>query len=1029
MRLQKLTIHNIASVEDAVIDFDSHPLADSDVFLITGKTGSGKSTILDSICLALYSSTPRLKNTNMQGDVADGDKTVKVNDPRQLMRRNTGEAFVELTFLGNNGVPYKSRWSVARAHNRVSGNLQAKKWALTDLRTGYVLSKDDEIREEIAKATGLDFGQFCRTTLLAQGEFTKFLNSKDDEKAAILEKITGVSIYSRIGSKVFSITGDKRKAWEDMERLSANMPALPDEQREALQKELAAADEEYGRLAGQRALFSKALGHMSSMKMHSDEIKSLDNASDGLSGRYAIVSAGIEAKKEYAAALTALQEETANRIKAEEPRSAALTEHKSILADMRVIYDAKKRIADEEAGIIKLQEAFDGSLKHEYERCLGERDKAGKVLDSQKSVHKGLEMKVSAAGTSVLREEKDRKVVFRNGLSATMMHLQNLEKERNRHDQAALALQEMSLRISGLNTQVVSLEPEIEMASIRRDMARNMLDKQKASVDSWAKTVRSKLQNGDICPVCGQEVMDAAFDEDMLDMLYKEAESLMKEADERYSSLNAEKDALKAQIAAFSAQYEKARKSHEEDRSLADAASAFAASCVKCGLDPDDKDVASAIASMMEAADKELSSLMEKIRIGEALEAELRDAGKLLYSCLDAFKKTEEEVAKAERARKECGVRIEAARKTVADRRNDISAAELSVSAYVVPQMWQNDWKTDMVSFAHELKDAAEYYASVVEESRRLQAEREKAASELKAVETAVNDMVAVNPSWAEISPAASYEMSDELSDSANRLLADVISVRDRRTVALQRLEGERNMLSDLMEEHGQLSGYQDVETVEDKLKEMDVLLSDAGERKGMLQQTLRQDEVNRQQKGELSRECERLKKEYEKWSRLNVLVGDATGKKFRQIAQSYILSDLINSANHYMRSLTDRYTLKVVPGTFVIMIEDAYQGYAARAASTISGGESFLVSLSLALALSDIGQQLSVDILFIDEGFGTLSGEPLQNAISTLRALHRKAGRRVGIISHVEELREKIPVQIKVNQEGTESSSKIEVS
>ena len=1029
MRLQKLTIHNIASVEDAVIDFDSHPLADSDVFLITGKTGSGKSTILDSICLALYSSTPRLKNTNMQGDVADGDKTVKVNDPRQLMRRNTGEAFVELTFLGNNGVPYKSRWSVARAHNRVSGNLQAKKWALTDLRTGYVLSKDDEIREEIAKATGLDFGQFCRTTLLAQGEFTKFLNSKDDEKAAILEKITGVSIYSRIGSKVFSITGDKRKAWEDMERLSANMPALPDEQREALQKELAAADEEYGRLAGQRALFSKALGHMSSMKMHSDEIKSLDNASDGLSGRYAIVSAGIEAKKEYAAALTALQEEAANRIKAEEPRSAALTEHKSILADMRVIYDAKKRIADEEAGIIKLQEAFDGSLKHEYERCLGERDKAGKVLDSQKSVHKGLEMKVSAAGTSVLREEKDRKVVFRNGLSATMMHLQNLEKERNRHDQAALALQEMFLRISGLNTQVVSLEPEIEMASIRRDMARNILDKQKASVDSWAKTVRSKLQNGDICPVCGQEVMDAAFDEDMLDMLYEEAGSLMKEADERYSSLNAEKDALKAQIAAFSAQYEKARKSHEEDRSLADAASAFAASCVKCGLDPDDKDVASAIASLMEAADKELSSLMEKIRIGEALEAELRDAGKLLYSCLDAFKKTEEEVAKAERARKECGVRIEAARKTVADRRNDISAAELSVSAYVVPQMWQNDWKTDMVSFAHELKDAAEYYASVVEESRRLQAEREKAASELKAVETAVNDMVAVNPSWAEISPAASYEMSDELSDSANRLLADVISVRDRRTVALQRLEGERNMLSDLMEEHGQLSGYQDVETLEDKLKEMDVLLSDAGERKGMLQQTLRQDEVNRQQKGELSRECERLKKEYEKWSRLNMLVGDATGKKFRQIAQSYILSDLINSANHYMRSLTDRYTLKVVPGTFVIMIEDAYQGYAARAASTISGGESFLVSLSLALALSDIGQQLSVDILFIDEGFGTLSGEPLQNAISTLRALHRKAGRRVGIISHVEELREKIPVQIKVNQEGTESSSKIEVS
>ena len=90
MELQRLTIHNIASVEDAVIDFDKGPLSDSDVFLITGKTGSGKSTILDAICLALYSSTPRLKNTSMQGDVLDGEKTVDMQDPRPLGRRSAG---------------------------------------------------------------------------------------------------------------------------------------------------------------------------------------------------------------------------------------------------------------------------------------------------------------------------------------------------------------------------------------------------------------------------------------------------------------------------------------------------------------------------------------------------------------------------------------------------------------------------------------------------------------------------------------------------------------------------------------------------------------------------------------------------------------------------------------------------------------------------------------------------------------------------------------------------------------------------
>ena len=109
-------------------------------------------------------------------------------------------------------------------------------------------------------------------------------------------------------------------------------------------------------------------------------------------------------------------------------------------------------------------------------------------------------------------------------------------------------------------------------------------------------------------------------------------------------------------------------------------------------------------------------------------------------------------------------------------------------------------------------------------------------------------------------------------------------------------------------------------------------------------------------------------------------------------------------------------------------MVEDAHDGFARRAVSTISGGESFIVSLSLALALSDIGHMLSVDILFIDEGFGTLSGEPLSRAIDTLKTLHRKSGRRVGIISHVEELKAKVPTQIQVIQEGKSSKSTIKI-
>ena len=102
MKFQKLIIHNIASIEDAVIDFEAQPLVDSEVFLITGKTGAGKSTILDAICLALYADTPRLYSTKMQGVTMDAEKEVKIDDPRQLMRRNTAQAHASLTFIGSN---------------------------------------------------------------------------------------------------------------------------------------------------------------------------------------------------------------------------------------------------------------------------------------------------------------------------------------------------------------------------------------------------------------------------------------------------------------------------------------------------------------------------------------------------------------------------------------------------------------------------------------------------------------------------------------------------------------------------------------------------------------------------------------------------------------------------------------------------------------------------------------------------------------------------------------------------------------
>ena len=125
---------------------------------------------------------------------------------------------------------------------------------------------------------------------------------------------------------------------------------------------------------------------------------------------------------------------------------------------------------------------------------------------------------------------------------------------------------------------------------------------------------------------------------------------------------------------------------------------------------------------------------------------------------------------------------------------------------------------------------------------------------------------------------------------------------------------------------------------------------------------------------------------------------------------------------------MAPRYRLLVNPGSLLLKLEDKYNGYATRSTNSISGGESFLVSLALALALADFGQHLGVSTLFIDEGFGTLSGEALQCAINTLKALHSNSGRQVGIISHREEIRDNIPVQIKVNSSSGCSASTVEI-
>ena len=161
----------------------------------------------------------------------------------------------------------------------------------------------------------------------------------------------------------------------------------------------------------------------------------------------------------------------------------------------------------------------------------------------------------------------------------------------------------------------------------------------------------------------------------------------------------------------------------------------------------------------------------------------------------------------------------------------------------------------------------------------------------------------------------------------------------------------------------------------------------------------------------------------YRQWAEFSNMLGSADGRTLRKIAQSYLLGELLGSANGYLRQFNDRYELETNPGTLTILVRDLLQGDR-TAVTTLSGGESFMVSLALALALSSMsGKVFNVDTIFIDEGFGSLSAGYLDNVMETLNRPYDMGGRRVGIISHVEMLKERITTQIQVERDPKDNT------
>ena len=965
MKLKKLEIRNIASIEDAVIDFEAKPLSESNVILITGETGAGKSTILDAICLALYATTPRMNNSEMDGAWQENDTDkLDITDTMQLMRKNTTEAYARLSFLGSDGNEYEAEWYVERKRKNLS-----RTWSLKNLShpnasplvgNGKGGGKDKEIVAAIQAAVGLTFDQFCRTTMLAQGEFTRFLKSGKKEKATILEKITNTEQYAEIGAKVYELTHHKYE-----EEMKAVDPAkkeqpLPQEQRTALEGDILTVGKKLESSSTTLAAVQKKETWLSTekslLKNQADAQLGLDQAKKALED------------PEFKVA----QQEVTDWDRTEDARKY-----------LEAIREAEGAIARAKETIQQLQPKYvmllDGQayLRQEIEKTAAEIKEIDNEIEAEGEQPTSLEE---------LNRQRDEVLALMGLIETAKVRVEAYHSKAKEIKETFDKLAKRKTEIEQKQAELKELDPKVTEAQKQYETCLDAYEKLNLAVQALAQKLREALQVGQACPICGQPVrsLDAVPHEQELQAIVEEARKKRDEAKIAYDNLSDQRKQLIIWLNQNIQSYNNDLKLFNADQSLQRTQQDALLSLEKCRIQQLDEQTIDTLKATKGKAESQKDSLEKKI-------------------------------ARAKR-REELQRNLE-----------DLTKNKADVLDTTLRQLHEKlpEWKGLAPQKTEELPDLL----------NKMQWLSTQVTSALTSKETAIesqqNNRKLLDTFLMEHSEMTEQRLGQLLGfkDQIGKRRQFIQRIKEAYDNALGALTTVNKQIEDHQENKPELAEGETIESLQKEIKELQDQQRDLNEQLGSLKQKLTDDDSRIANLAELKKEYEQKKAVFERWNRLDRLIGDAKGEKFRLIAQSYILANLVQTANVHMRTLTDRYTLHAVPGQdLIILVEDAYQGGVKRPASTISGGESFLVSLALALALSEIGQSLKVETLFIDEGFGTLSGEPLLNAINTLESLHESNNRQVCAISHREEVKARIPVQIQVNRNAQSSSSTIDI-
>jgi exonuclease SbcC len=435
MRILSISGQNIASLSDRFeIDFSAEPLRGAGLFAITGETGAGKSSILDAMCLALYGDAPRLATGASSDEVPDpsGD-AIKAKDARAILRRGAVQGWAEVRFTAMDGQDYIARWQARRARDKADGKLQNVSRSLARAADQQVLANQTTaVTEQIVALTGLTYEEFRRTVLLAQGDFDAFLRADTNERAGLLEKVTGTGLYRAVSTRVFERTELARQAHDALALRRGEHRLLSEEEKIALAAETATLTAENAAAATERIQLQADL------ERHARHVEA---------ARQVVLAEGMEtAALSGLAAAAAERERLALIDKAEplRPLWTKATEAAVRAATAALTLEAKRgQRAEMEAQAEKLREAAalaDAAFaaKEAEFKVLGPQWDEAAALDSQIS-----SAEIELATASATAEAADTEAQFAGAA---------LSELRAAVTEAEVGLSEANIEIAGLET-------------------------------------------------------------------------------------------------------------------------------------------------------------------------------------------------------------------------------------------------------------------------------------------------------------------------------------------------------------------------------------------------------------------------------------------------------------------------------------------------------------------------------------------------------------------------------------------------